>query len=97
MTKLLIGTALAALLGFGSAQANDKILQVDGFQGGFEVRTAWGGYGIMQFGDTAPTYPYTTALAAKSNGWDIWLYTANQTGWGYGAYGGNTITNIIAQ
>jgi len=98
MTKLLMGSALAALLGFGSpSYAGDKVLKVDGFEGGFEIFTAWGGYCIMAYYDIAPTYPYTTALAAKGNGWDITLYTAGGTGWGYGGYGSYTCTNAVVQ
>ena len=96
--KILIGIALSALLGFASlSYANDKVLKVDGFQGGFEVFTAWNGYCIMRFSEPGANFIFANAVAAKANGWDIWLYNSNQAGWGFGADGGLTCTNIYVQ
>jgi hypothetical protein len=95
--KKFFATVAVILALSTTANAADAIAGVDGFQGGCEVRTVWGGYGIISVNDLGAAYICSAAevaLAGRPNGISASVYVASQTGWGYGTYGGNTITNV---
>ena len=99
VNHLILAATASAMLMINTPveAAQDKILKVEPFSGGFYLQTLWNNSCQIGGNDAQAGWIVSTALAAKSNGWDIWLFNASQLGWGYGSYGGYTCAALVAE
>lgn len=93
--KKLIAAGVVLAWGMSSAAHADQVIGLETFAGGHWVFMTSGANAGMGDGDLTSNKIFSHNFGAQVNGLhNCVLYSANNTGWGYGTYGGNNIAEF---